>query len=56
MGEVWSLDPRTLQPIRTHHFHGPRANVDVCLLAHPDGTLHDAEHKVTLLRYTGPDA
>lgn len=56
MGKTLSLHPFTLDTIMTHHFHGPRVNVNVFLQAQPDGTLKDAEgHKVTIRRYAGPD-
>lgn len=56
MGKGLSLNPITLDTVVTHHFRGPRANVDVFLQAGPGGTLQDGEgHKITLRKYTGPD-
>ena len=57
MGKVPLLDPVSLDVIVTHHFHGPRANLDVYLAAMPDGSFTDAVGtRITVRRWMGEDA
>lgn len=57
MGKIHSLDPLTLDVVVLHRFYGPRANLNVCLKAQPDGTLQDGcGMKVTIRKYSGEDA
>jgi hypothetical protein len=56
MGKGRSLHPVTFDLIATHHFHGPRAGLNVFLAAQPDGSFTDAEGtRITIRRWTGED-
>lgn len=56
MGRRHLLHPVTLDAVTTHHFHGPRAALDVFLVANPDGSFSDAVGtRITVRRYTGTD-
>ncbi len=57
MGQVPAFNLVTLQPVVAYLFDAPRAGIEVTLLATPEGTLVDTEgHKITLRKFTGPDA
>jgi hypothetical protein len=57
MGKVMAMNPLTFDVQPGYRFHGPRVNVDACLTAWPDGTLHDmAGNKITVRLFTGADA
>lgn len=56
MGRRVLLHPVTLDAVLTHHFHGPRANLNVFLAAKDDGTFTDAVGtRIVVRRYTGAD-
>ena len=57
MGPTLALDPVTLDTVKVHHFHGPRAALDVYLAARPDGSFTDAVGtRITIRKWTGEDA
>ena len=57
VGVLHTVDPRTLDALVVHHFHGPRVNLNVFLAVTPDGAaLRDQMGNTIILRkYTGPD-
>ena len=56
MGKERTINPVTLDAVMAYRFRGPRANINIALLAAPDGTLMDLEgHKITIRKYEGPD-
>ena len=57
MGATLAMHPVTLDTVKVHHFHGPRARLDVFLAAQPDGSFTDATGtRLTVRRWTGEDA
>jgi hypothetical protein len=56
MGQVKSLDLRTMDALISQHFYAPRIKHNVYLAAMPDGTLADGDgNKITIREYSGPD-
>lgn len=56
MGTRHVLDPVTLDVIFAHHFHGPRANLDIDILAKSDGSFTDGTGtRLTVRRWMGAD-
>lgn len=56
-GKMQLMNKRTLETVMAHCFYGPRNLSSIALMAEADGTLHDdSGKKVTVRRYTGPDA
>jgi hypothetical protein len=57
MGVRPVMHPVSLDVVEAHHFHGPRANLDVYLVAKPDGSFEDAAGtRLTVRLWTGEDA
>jgi hypothetical protein len=56
MGTRHLIHPVTFDTVAAHHFHGPRANLDVFLTAKPNGKFEDAVGtEITVRRWTGAD-
>jgi len=56
-GRTAAIHPYTFDTVLVHHFHGPRANVDVFLAAVGGGQYTDAHGtKITVRLWTGADA
>ena len=56
MGSGLAMHPITLDTMKIHHFHGPRAGLDVFIAACPDGSFTDASGtRLTVRKWMGDD-